>query len=52
MVYLFGQENEFVFFVESKNNIDPENISKLNWLFESPEISKSKLEGQFIGPRK
>ena len=65
MIYFFGNESATVFAVQSQNELSAENISKLNWLFNSELVSeshqlnsdfhtnkpKSVLTDFFIGPR-
>jgi phosphoribosylformylglycinamidine synthase len=58
MIHFFGNESTTVFAVQTQNEITAENISKLNWLFQSELVSdsqsnipKSVLADFFIGPR-
>ncbi len=58
MIHFFGNQTDTVFAVQSQNPIAAENISKLNWLFQSELILddqnnklKSVLTDFFVGPR-
>jgi phosphoribosylformylglycinamidine synthase len=52
MIHFFGNETTTVFAVQSQNDLSPETISKLNWLFgNAHKINKSVLADFFVGPR-
>ncbi len=52
MIHFFGNKNENVFAVQTINEISPENIKKLIWLFgNQPKISSASIDAFFVGPR-
>jgi phosphoribosylformylglycinamidine synthase len=52
MIYFFGNETKTVFAIQTQNQLSPETISKLNWLFGNAyKIDKSVLADFFVGPR-
>ncbi len=61
MIHFFGNETSTVYAVQTSNNqlaqqqkneLSPETISKLNWLFgNATKIEKSVLTDFFVGPR-
>lgn len=52
MISFFGNKTKTIFAVLTQNEITPENISKLNWLFaDAYKIEKSLIEDFFVGPR-
>jgi phosphoribosylformylglycinamidine synthase len=53
MIQFFRTQNNSIIAVHTANQLTPESIEKLNWLFsESVYISENSLEGWFVGPRK
>ncbi len=58
MIHFFGNVNSKVFAVQTTKELSTETISKLTWLFASPElvsgapkIEQASLDAFFIGPR-
>ena len=52
MIHFFGNETKTVFAIQTQNQLSPETISKLNWLFDNAhKINKSVLTDFFVGPR-
>lgn len=52
MIHFFGNRNEKVFAVQTNNEISPENIKKLIWLFgNQPQLSLASIDAFFVGPR-
>ncbi len=52
MIHFFGNQNEKVFAVQTANEISPENIKKLVWLFgNQPILSTASIDAFFVGPR-
>ncbi|WP_118195010.1 phosphoribosylformylglycinamidine synthase [Albibacterium indicum] len=52
MIYFFLSPTNSIFALQTEQNLSPEDISKLNWLFGgSKVIEDDKLEGTFVGPR-
>ena len=52
MIHFFGNRNEKVFAVQTDNEISPENIKKLIWLFgNQPQLSAASIDAFFVGPR-
>ncbi len=52
MILFFGQASHKVFAVQTAENLSPENIQKLSWLFgNQPLIEGDTLAGHFVGPR-
>ena len=52
MIHFFGNRNEKVFAVQTNNEISPENIKKLIWLFgNQPQLSVASIDAFFVGPR-
>ncbi|WP_271766371.1 phosphoribosylformylglycinamidine synthase [Aquimarina algiphila] len=52
MIHFFGNQNEKVFAVQTDNEISPENIKKLIWLFgNQPQLSVASIDAFFVGPR-
>ncbi|WP_103070479.1 phosphoribosylformylglycinamidine synthase [Aquimarina sediminis] len=52
MIHFFGNRNEKVFAVQTNNEISPENIKKLIWLFgNQSQISAASIDAFFVGPR-
>ncbi|WP_439131366.1 phosphoribosylformylglycinamidine synthase [Polaribacter sp.] len=58
MIHFFGNKNSKVFAVQTTKELSAETISKLTWLFHSPElgagapkIEASTIDAFFIGPR-
>ena len=53
MITFFSQNNALVFVVQSSHKLMPEDIKKLEWLFDGATCLKNDtIEGLFIGPRK
>ena len=53
MIQFFRTQNNSIIAVHTTNQLTPESIEKLNWLFSgSVYISDNSLEGWFVGPRK
>ena len=52
MIHFFGTPDIKVFAVQSDNDLTPETIAKLQWLFgDLPKIEHATLNSHFIGPR-
>ncbi|MDI1356364.1 MAG: phosphoribosylformylglycinamidine synthase [bacterium] len=52
MIYFFGNQSNSVFAVQTKTDLNSEDILKLNWLFgEAHELKQVQLANFFIGPR-
>lgn len=52
MIHFFGNQNEKVFAVQTANEISPETIKKLTWLFgNQPQLSAASIDAFFVGPR-
>ena len=52
MIHFFGTPDAKVFAVQTVNDLSPETIAKLQWLFgDQPKIEHSILRSNFIGPR-
>ena len=52
MIHFFGTPDIKVFAVQSDNDLTPETIAKLQWLFgDLPKIEHTTLNSHFIGPR-
>ena len=52
MIHFFGTPEVKVFAVQSDNDLTPETIAKLQWLFgDLPKIEHTTLNSHFIGPR-
>jgi len=52
MILFFGHPESDVFAVECNNDLTPDDLHKLYWLFgESNQIIASSVKGPFIGPR-
>ena len=52
MIHFFGTPDAKVFAVQTLNDLSPETIAKLQWLFgDQPKIEHSILRSNFIGPR-
>ncbi|MFY0604103.1 MAG: phosphoribosylformylglycinamidine synthase [Flavobacteriaceae bacterium] len=52
MINFFGNQNSKVFAVQTSEELSPENISKLTWLFGNQhKINSASLDAFFIGPR-
>ncbi|MEO2142766.1 MAG: AIR synthase-related protein, partial [Flavobacteriaceae bacterium] len=53
MVLFFKDKNELIYAVDSAENLDSKNISKLEWLFVGKFLSKlSIIYDKYIGPKK
>jgi len=52
MIHFFGIPEIKVFAVQTVNDLTPETISKLQWLFgDQPKIELTTLNSNFVGPR-
>ncbi|MBL4746176.1 MAG: phosphoribosylformylglycinamidine synthase [Flavobacteriaceae bacterium] len=52
MIHFFGNHNSKIVAVQTSKELSSETISKLNWLFgDVTKISKTTIEGRFVGPR-
>ena len=52
MIHFFGTPDIKVFAVQSVNDLTPETIAKLQWLFgDQPKIEQTTLNSNFVGPR-
>lgn len=51
ILFYKGSDNKY-FAVQSKQNLETEDIRKLGWLFGANIIDQSSVQGYFIGPRK
>ncbi|MEM9649401.1 MAG: phosphoribosylformylglycinamidine synthase, partial [Bacteroidota bacterium] len=52
MIQFFGDQTTKVFAVQTAQEIAPEDITKLTWLFgNQPKINAASLDAFFIGPR-
>ena len=52
MIHFFGIPEIKVFAVQTVNDLTPETISKLQWLFgDKPKIELTTLNSNFVGPR-
>ncbi|MFT5216078.1 MAG: phosphoribosylformylglycinamidine synthase [Glaciecola sp.] len=52
MIHFFGNVNSKVFAVQTAEELSPETISKLTWLFgNQPKIGQESLDAFFVGPR-
>nr|WP_299033601.1 phosphoribosylformylglycinamidine synthase [uncultured Tenacibaculum sp.] len=52
MIHFFGNVNSKVFAVQTTEELTPETISKLTWLFgNQPKINAASLDAFFVGPR-
>jgi phosphoribosylformylglycinamidine synthase len=52
MIHFFGNVNSKVFAVQTAEELSPETISKLTWLFgNQPKIGQASLDAFFVGPR-
>ncbi len=52
MIHFFGTPDIKVFAVQTVNDLTPETIAKLQWLFgDQPKIEQTTLNSNFVGPR-
>ena len=52
MIHFFGTLDTKVFAVQTVNELTPETIAKLQWLFgDQPKIEQTTLDSTFVGPR-
>ena len=52
MIHFFGTLDTKVFAVQTVNELTPETIAKLQWLFgDQPKIEQTTLNSTFVGPR-
>ena len=52
MIHFFGDETKKVFAVQTAQEIAPQDIEKLIWLFgNQPKINTASLDAFFVGPR-
>ena len=52
MIHFFGQANTKVFAVQTQDNLSPDDLSKLNWLFgNQAKIESQTIDSPFVGPR-
>jgi phosphoribosylformylglycinamidine synthase len=58
MIHFFGNQNSKIYAVQATKELSTETISKLTWLFASPElvsgapkIEQASLDAFFVGPR-
>ncbi|MCB0425463.1 MAG: phosphoribosylformylglycinamidine synthase, partial [Mangrovimonas sp.] len=52
MIHFFGNADSKVFAVQTVEELSPENIAKLTWLFgNQPKINTASLDAFFVGPR-
>jgi len=58
MIHFFGNQNSKIFAVQATKELSTKTISKLTWLFTSPElvsgapkIEQASLDAFFVGPR-
>jgi phosphoribosylformylglycinamidine synthase len=50
---LFFQGEQSVIIVDSRNELNQDDLQKLTWLFsEATQVQKNQLDGYFVGPRK
>ena len=52
MIHFFGTLDTKVFAVQTVNELTPETVAKLQWLFgDQPKIEQTTLNSTFVGPR-
>ncbi|MCB0426345.1 MAG: phosphoribosylformylglycinamidine synthase [Mangrovimonas sp.] len=52
MIHFFGNADSKIFAVQTVEELSPENIAKLTWLFgNQPKINTASLDAFFVGPR-
>ncbi len=52
MITFFGQASDKIYAVHTKQNLPPQDLEKLSWLFgEQPMLENKQIEASFIGPR-
>jgi phosphoribosylformylglycinamidine synthase len=52
MIQFFGNANRKVFAVQTRQELTPEAITKLSWLFgNQPKIEQASIDAFFVGPR-
>ena len=52
MIHFFGTLDSTIFAVQTVNDLTPETIAKLKWLFgNQPKLKHTSLNSSFVGPR-